>query len=61
LCAVGAFEKLGAADDAELVKELPRKIDPDACESDDGGEPLTTVLSVVFVDSSYSDRVAESE
>ena len=61
LCAVDAFERLGAVDDAELVKELLQQIDLDACESDDGGELLTTALSVVFVDSSYSDSVTESE
>jgi len=48
LGAVDAFEKLGAADDAELVKELLQKIDLDACESDDGGELLTTVPPIVF-------------
>jgi hypothetical protein len=60
LRALDAFEKLGAADDVERVRELLQQIDLDACESGDDGELLTTVLSVVFIDSSYSDRTAKS-
>jgi len=61
LDAVDLFEKLGAADDAELVGELLQQIDLDACESDDNGELLTAVLPVVFVDSLYLDGAAKSE
>ena len=61
LSAVDAFEKLGAVDNADLVRELLQQIDLDACESDDGGEFLTIVLSAVFVDSLYSESVTKSE
>ena len=61
LCAVDAFEKLGAVRDVERVMELLQQIDLDADELDDDGEVLTTVLSVVFTDSLYSDRVSRSK
>ena len=63
LGAIDVFEKLGAADDAENVRGLLHQIDLDTCESDDGGELLTTVLLVVCIDPSYSDSdwVTESE
>ena len=47
--------------DVETVMELLQQIDLDADELDDDGKVLTTVLSVVFTDSLYSDRVARSE
>ena len=59
--AVDAFEKLGAVRDVERAMELLQQIDLDADESDGDGEVLTTVPSVAFIDSLYSDRVARSE
>ena len=41
--------------------ELLQQIDLVADELDDDGEVLTTVLSVAFIDSLYSDRVARSK
>jgi len=61
LGAVEMFEKLGAADDLRLARELLQQIDLDACESDDDGELLTTVPLFMFVNSSFSDRAAKSE
>jgi len=57
---VDVFEKLGAADDVGRVRDLLQWIDLYARESDDG-KFLATVPLVVFIDSSYSDGVAESE
>jgi len=50
--ALEMFQKLGAADDAEGVRELLQRID---------GELLTTVPLFVFIDSSFSDKAAKSE
>ena len=61
LRALDAFEKLGAANDVEDVRELLREIECDACKSENDGELLTTLLSVAFIDLSYSDKAAESE
>ena len=62
-----AFEKLGAAHDVGSVMELLRLIDRDDREEtdnvvvpdepDDSGEPFKTVLLVVFIHFSCSDRV----
>jgi len=59
--ALEMFEKLGAADDAEGVREHLQQINLDAYESDDDGELLTTVPLFVFTDSSFSDKAAKSE
>jgi len=59
--AIDMFEKLGAADDAERVRKLLKQIKLDACELDDDSELFTTTLPVIFVDSSYSDRVVKSQ
>ena len=59
--ALEMFEKLGAADDVEGIRELLQLIDLDACESDDDGELPTTVTLFVFIDSSLSDKAAKSE
>jgi tetratricopeptide (TPR) repeat protein len=56
LRALDSFEKLGAADDVERVRKLLRQIDLMLNESDDDGELLVAALSVMFIDSSYSDR-----
>jgi tetratricopeptide (TPR) repeat protein len=61
LRALDAFEKLGAVDDVECVREFLRRIDRDAYESGDYGELFAVVLSVMFIDSSCSDSVSESE
>ena len=61
LRAVDAFEKLRAVEYVKRVMELLRQIDLDTYELDGGGEVLTTVLSVVFIDSLHSDNAAESE
>ena len=61
LRALDAFEKLGAANDVEDVRELLRQINHDAYELDDDGELPTAVLSVLFIDSSYSDGAAKSK
>jgi len=61
LRALDAFEKLGAANDVEDVRELLREIEHDACKSDDDGELLTTLLFVAFIDFSYSDKTTKSE
>ena len=60
LHAVDAFERLGAADDVKGVREFLQQIDRDAYGSDDDGELFTAVLSVVFINSSYSDRAVRS-
>ena len=58
LRALDAFEKLGVADGVEGVREHLRRIDHDSQanvtprELDDDGKVLTTVLFVVFIDSS---------
>jgi len=59
--ALDMFEKLGAADDAERVRELLQRIRLDDSELDDDGELFTKVLFVVFIDSLYSDRAVKSE
>jgi len=59
--ALEMFEKLGAADDAEGVREHLQQIELDAYESDDDGELITTVPLFVFTDSSFSDKAAKSE
>jgi len=61
LRALDTFEKLGAVNDVKDMRELLEQIDLDANESDDDGEVLRIVPSVVFIDSSYSDSTAESE
>jgi len=61
LGAVEMFEKLGAAVDLRLARELLQQVDLDACESDDDGELLTTVPLFMFIGSSFSDRAAKSE
>jgi len=67
LRAAGVFEKLGAALDLERCRELLQRIDeklggPAASdELDFNGEPLETVLPVVFINSPCSDGIIESE
>jgi len=67
LRAADAFEKLGAAGDLETCRELLQWIDDEmngpvaSDELDRNGEPLETVLPVVFTDSSHLDGIAESE
>jgi len=67
LRAADVFEKLGAAQDLKLCRELLRWIDeklngPVASnESDCNGEPLETVLPLMFINSSCSDGTTESE
>ena len=60
---VDAFEKLGAMNDVERIRELLRRIeqaDGTSHELDDNGELLKMVPPVVFVDLLCSDRVSES-
>jgi len=61
LDAANVFEKLGATDDAGSVRGLLQQIDLDACGLDGHGGLLTPVPLVVFIDSSYPDRAAESK
>ena len=61
LRAVDAFKKLGAMRDVETAMEFLQQLDLIADELDANGEVLTTVLSIAFIDSLYSDRAARSE
>jgi len=69
LRAADVFEKLGAARDLEMCRGILRLIDfemngPVASDESDrngAGKPLETVPPVVFINSSCSDRIAESE
>ena len=61
LRALDGFEKLGVADEVEGVRQFLRQIDRDACEPDDNSELFEKVLLVLFIDSSCSDGIAESE
>ena len=61
LRAVDAFKKLGAMRDVETAMEFLQQLDLIADELDADGEVLTTVLSIAFIDSLYSDRAARSE
>ena len=49
LRALDAFEKLGAANDADATRQLLRQIEPPPDDLSDAGELLKTILLVMFV------------
>ena len=63
LCALDAFEKLGAADNAEATRQLLHQIEAKVLDdSNHDGELLETILLIDYrVNSSCSDWIAESE